>query len=66
VTDSGSKKSASGLLKVESVANGGFVVRENCSWLEEDQGELKTVFEGGDAVGFQTYDEICARVAANF
>lgn len=65
ITDKGGKKSASGLLKVDSfpLDNGGELrLIENCSWKEEGEGLLTPVFEDGYAQGFQTFTEIKARV----
>lgn len=45
-TDSGTKKSARGLLRVEK-DNFGYVLHDRQSWEQEGRGELRTVFEDG-------------------
>jgi nicotinamide phosphoribosyltransferase len=47
ITDSGLKKSASGLLKVVNGYDGALYLQENVSWFEEAEGELKTRFLNG-------------------
>lgn len=51
VTDSGMKKSAKGLLRVEKEGDN-FVLYDQQSWEQESQGELKVVFQDG-----QLYNE---------
>lgn len=46
-TDDGIKKSAKGLLRVEKV-DGHFVTYDQQTWLQESQGELKTIFKDGN------------------
>lgn len=46
VTDSGSKKSAKGLLRVDKIDNK-FILKDGCSWDEEGGGELIPVFKDG-------------------
>ncbi len=46
VTDDGTKKSATGLLRVNK-ENGKYVLADKVSWKEEKGGELKTVFKDG-------------------
>jgi nicotinamide phosphoribosyltransferase len=62
VTDSGSKNSASGLLRVDQTSNG-FSLKENCTWAEEAGGALQTTFKDSKAEDFQTYDEIKDRMS---
>lgn len=57
ITDSGTKKSAKGLLRVEN-KDGKFVLLDNQTWEGESGGELETVFEDGKLVRFQSIDEI--------
>lgn len=64
ITDSGSKKSASGLLRVNPGYNGKLELVQNCSWAEEGGGELRTIFEDSDLENETTYDEVKARVQA--
>lgn len=58
-TDSG-KKSARGLLQVDLCADE--VVKQECTWEEEMDGDLKTVFENGRLVRSQTLQSIRSRV----
>jgi len=47
-TDDGTKKSAKGLLQVyRDAITGKLALKDQCSWEEEGQGELKTVFKDG-------------------
>jgi nicotinamide phosphoribosyltransferase len=62
-TDDGTKKSATGLLRVDR-ADGRLVLRENVSRSEEAGGELRTVFHDGQLAGRQSLAEIRARLAA--
>jgi nicotinamide phosphoribosyltransferase len=63
-TDDGTKKSAKGLLCVLE-ENGQLILKDQCSWQEEKQGLLQTVFENGKLVKEQTLAEIRARVNSN-
>ncbi|TBO43938.1 nicotinate phosphoribosyltransferase [Pedobacter kyonggii] len=47
ITDDGTKKSAKGLLKIFKNAEGDYELKDQCSWEEEAQGELKEVFRDG-------------------
>jgi nicotinamide phosphoribosyltransferase len=60
-TDDGTKKSAKGLMQVAEVG-GTLVMKDQCSWEEEKQGLLKTVFENGKIVNEQSLSEIRARI----
>lgn len=62
VTDSGVKKSAKGLLRVDKV-DGEYVLKDQCSWEEENGGELKPVFCDGNLLIDQSLQEIRARLA---
>lgn len=64
VTDSGSKKSAKGLLRVDLV-NGEYVLKDQCTKEEEAGGELKEVFRDGKLLIDQSLSEIRARVTAS-
>lgn len=67
ITDDGVKKSAKGLLKVDSfpLDNGGQLrVVEDVNWLEESQGVLQTIFKDGLAYNLQTLAQIRARIEA--
>ena len=56
-TDTGMKKSAKGLLKIEKV-DGEYILHEQCSAEEESEGELITVFHNGNLVKDFTLSEI--------
>ncbi|MHB9161365.1 MAG: nicotinate phosphoribosyltransferase [Nitrosotalea sp.] len=49
ITDCGTKKSHSGLLKVIKDSNGNFQLLQNCTWdqFNEDNNELKVVYKNG-------------------
>ena len=57
VTDSGMKKSAKGLLRVDKI-NGEYVLKDQCSLEEEDGGELQTVFLDGKLMKDYTLQEV--------
>jgi nicotinamide phosphoribosyltransferase len=46
ITDSGMKKSAKGLLRVDKV-DGEYILKDQCTWEEESGGELIPVFQDG-------------------
>jgi nicotinamide phosphoribosyltransferase len=61
ITDSGTKKSAKGLLRVEA-ENGTFVLYDQQTWAQEASGALETVFLDGKLVKEQSIAEIRRRV----
>lgn len=61
VTDTGTKKSAKGLLRVEK-EDGKFVLYDQQTWEQEKSGELKTVFLDGKLIIDQSLAEIRERV----
>lgn len=61
-TDDGTKKSAKGLLCVYD-ENGQLKLKDQCTWEEEKQGLLKTVFENGKLVNEQSLSEIRERIS---
>lgn len=63
VTDSGTKKSARGLLRVEA-EGGRFVLHDQQTPDQEAQGELKTVFKDGKLVKETTLEEVRATLAS--
>ncbi len=64
-TDDGTKKSAKGLMQVyRDPATGKLALKDQCSWEEEGQGELKTVFKDGVIMIDQTLAEIRQRLNA--
>jgi nicotinamide phosphoribosyltransferase len=60
-TDSGTKKSAKGLLRVDLV-DGEYVMRDQVTWAEEAGGELKTVFKDGKLYNQTSLAEIRQRI----
>ena len=60
-TDSGLKKSAKGLLRVE-YEDGNFVLYDQQTVAQEQQGKLKTVFKDGKLIVDQTLSEIRQRL----
>jgi nicotinamide phosphoribosyltransferase len=62
ITDSGTKKSAKGLLRVEK-ENGEFVLYDQQTAAQETQGELKLVFEDGEFFNQTSLAEIRERLA---
>ncbi len=60
-TDDGTKKSAKGLLAVHLV-DGKLKLKDECSWEEEKQGLLQTVFENGKVVNEQSLGQIRERI----
>ncbi len=62
-TDSGTKKSAKGLLRVEK-EDGRFVLYDQQTPEQEAQGELKVVFEDGKLVKETTLEEVRATLAS--
>lgn len=60
-TDDGTKKSAKGLLSVGK-ENGELVLKDECTWEEEKQGLLQTVFENGKLVNEQSLAVIRKRL----
>lgn len=60
-TDDGTKKSAKGLMQVTNV-DGTLIMKDQCTWAEEKQGLLQTVFENGKIVNEQNLSEIRSRI----
>jgi len=63
ITDSGIKKSARGLLRVDLI-DGEYVLKDQCTWQEESGGELQIIFEDGKFFNQTTLTEIRERVNA--
>lgn len=61
-TDSGTKKSARGLLRVDKDKDGNYVLLDKQTPAEEKVGELKTTFKDGELVKETTLEEIRARL----
>lgn len=65
-TDDGTKKSARGLMQVcRNTATGKLELKDQCTWEEEAQGELKTVFKDGKMLVDWTLDEIRNTIKKN-
>ncbi len=62
-TDSGDKRSAAGLLRIEKTENG-FELFDRQTAAEEDRGEFTTVFENGVLTAPVTFEAIKAHLAA--
>lgn len=62
ITDDGTKKSAKGLLQVFKDTNGQYQLKDQCTWQEEAQGELREVFRDGKLLIDQSLSEIRARL----
>ncbi len=60
-TDDGTKRSAKGLMAVHEV-NGELKMKDQCTWEEEKQGLLQTVFENGKVLNEQSLSEIRNRI----
>ena len=57
ITDDGTKKSAKGLIKI-TLENGTYQLKDQVSWEEEKQGELKEVFRDGKLLVDHSLSEI--------
>lgn len=60
-TDDGTKRSAKGLMQVTE-KDGVLVMKDQCTWEEEKQGLLQTVFENGKIVKEQSLSDIRAHI----
>ena len=65
ITDDGTKKSATGLLKVDKDENGNIVLYDKVSWEEENGGLLKTIYKDGTFTNTTTLTEIRKRLTIN-
>ncbi|MGH1338536.1 MAG: nicotinate phosphoribosyltransferase [Aureispira sp.] len=61
ITDDGTKKSAKGLIKITQ-ENGAYILHDQVSWEEEQQGELKEVFRDGKLLIDWSLAEIRAQI----
>ncbi|WP_343604177.1 nicotinate phosphoribosyltransferase [Fluviicola sp.] len=61
ITDDGTKKSAKGLMKIE-LNDGVYTLKDQVSWEEEKQGELKEVFRDGKLLLEHSLQEIRQRL----
>jgi len=65
-TDDGTKKSAKGLMQVyRNSATGKLALKDQCTWKEEGQGELKTVLKDGQLIVDWSLAEIRDRLKKN-
>ena len=64
-TDDGTKKSAKGLMQVYKDADGKLQLKDQCSWEEEAQGVLRTVFKDGHLIVDESLDTIRKRLRAH-
>jgi nicotinamide phosphoribosyltransferase len=64
-TDDGTKKSAKGLMQVFEDASGQLQLKDQCSWEEEAQGILQTVFKDGKLMVDDSLDAIRKRLNTN-
>jgi nicotinamide phosphoribosyltransferase len=64
ITDDGTKKSAKGLIQIYKDQNGYYQLKDQCSWEEEKQGELKEVFRDGKLLIDDSLANIRKRVKA--
>jgi nicotinamide phosphoribosyltransferase len=65
-TDDGTKKSAKGLMQVyRHPSTGQLTLKDECTWEEEAQGELKPVFKDGKLLVDWTLAEIRGRIRRN-
>lgn len=62
-TDDGTKKSAKGLLQVYLDEDGEYRLKDQCTPEEEEQGELKVVFENGKLIKDYTLSEVRETIA---
>ena len=65
ITGDGTKKSATGLLKVDKDENGNIVLYDKVSWEEENGGLLKTIYKDGEFTNTTTLTEIRKRLIIN-
>jgi nicotinamide phosphoribosyltransferase len=62
VTDDGTKKSATGLLKVIKNDDGEFMLNDRSNWVECSQGELKTIYINGEFHNHVTLSDVKKRL----
>ncbi|WP_337041649.1 nicotinate phosphoribosyltransferase [Emticicia sp. 17c] len=65
VTDDGTKKSAKGLIQIYKDHNGRYQLKDQCTWEEEKQGELKEVFRDGKLLINDSLANIRQRIKAS-
>ncbi|RFS15691.1 nicotinate phosphoribosyltransferase [Emticicia sp. C21] len=62
ITDDGTKKSAKGLIQIYKDPQGHYQLKDQCSWEEEKQGELREVFRDGKLLIDDSLAEIRKRL----
>ena len=62
ITDDGTKKSAKGLLQVSRNSEGSLILKDQCTWEEEKDSLLTTVFKDSKLVKETTFTEIRNRL----
>lgn len=62
ITDDGTKKSAKGLIQIYKDPQGHYQLKDQCSWEEEKQGELREVFRDGKLIIDDSLAEIRKRI----
>lgn len=65
VTDDGTKKSAKGLLQIYKDPQGQYQLKDQCTWEEEQQGELREVFRDGQLLIDDSLAEIRKRIKSD-
>lgn len=65
ITDDGTKKSLKGLLCVKLDKNNNYIVKDQCTWEEENEGELKLVYANGEIVQKTDLESIRKRLNGN-
>jgi len=61
-TDDGTKKSAKGLMRVDLV-DGEYVLKDQCTWEEEQGGELRTIYKDGHFYNQESMETIRERIS---
>jgi nicotinamide phosphoribosyltransferase len=64
VTDDGTKKSAKGLIQIVKDSDGRYQLNDQCTWAEEQLGELKEVFRDGQLLIDQSLMQIRKTIAS--
>jgi nicotinamide phosphoribosyltransferase len=64
ITDDGTKKSAKGLVAVFKDKDGNLYLKDQCTWEEEQTGELQVIFRNSKLYNVQTIHEIRERLRA--
>jgi nicotinamide phosphoribosyltransferase len=62
ITDDGTKKSARGLIRLDRDEDGQIILRDQCTWAEEQGGLLREVYRDGRLLAEDSLAEIRARV----